>query len=489
MEGAPDISPGTVLADKYRVEKVLGVGGMGMVVAAHHMHLDERVAIKLLLPEMLSNADAVVRFAREARAAIKIKNEHVVRVMDVCTLPTGAPMMVMEYLDGDDLSALIQRHGCLPLPQVAEFVLQACEAIAEAHSLGIVHRDLKPGNLFITHRNDGSPCVKVLDFGISKVTTPGRGFDMTSTQSVMGSPLYMSPEQMSSSKHVDARTDIWAIGIILHEALTGKPPFEGESITQLVASVLTTSPAPAHTLRPDLPPGVDPVILRCLEKDPNQRFRSVRELADALAPFAPARAYGSAERIASYGGSATPASEYNPQRESPSAGWRGTLPISASPVATSPPVEAPADQLPISRTPRWIVAGVLLVAAGILVGVGVVAALGASRGKTPSPAGDEATHAATTMVSSAPVASDNAAASQASAPSASVAPLATAVATPVPPGGKKSAKTQASASAAPPATTAAPPATTAPPPATTTEAKPPPPPPKKKDIDMFDDNH
>jgi len=487
MQSMPDISPGVVLADKYRVEKVLGVGGMGMVVAAHHIALDERVAIKLLLPEMLSNNDAVQRFAREARAAIKIKNEHVVRVMDVSTLPSGAPMMVMEFLDGEDLSQLIERQGPLPLATVAEYVLQACEAIAEAHSLGIVHRDLKPANLFVTRRNDGTQCVKVLDFGISKVTGGGKGFDMTSTQSVMGSPLYMSPEQMASAKHVDGRTDIWALGVILHESLCGKPPFEGESITQLVASVLTTMPPAARTLRPDLPLGVDPVILRCLEKDPNRRWSSVREFADALAPFAPSRAHTSSERIAGYGGATMPISEYTAQRELPSAGWRGTLPLNASPGGTSPPVEAPADELPINKAPKWIVAGVLLVAAGIAVGVGVVAALGAARNHVQVSAGGDPSASASAFLSDAgPAALANPSASQ--APSASAASSGTAVAS-LPPGttgaNKKNAKGQTSASAAPPAT-GAPPATTTAPPATT-EAKPPPP--KKKDIDMFDDNH
>src|ERR1700760_4922495 len=194
-----EVREGDVLAGKFRIERVLGRGGMGVVVAATHIQLEERVALKFLLPEALGNGEAVARFAREARAAVKIKSEHVARVSDVGTLDSGSPYMVMEYLEGQDLADWVRHSGAMRPADAVEFVLQACEAIAEAHALGIVHRDLKPANLFVTRRVDGSPCVKVLDFGISKLTTPGSTSDMgmTRTSTVMGSPLYMSPEQMS----------------------------------------------------------------------------------------------------------------------------------------------------------------------------------------------------------------------------------------------------------------------------------------------------
>src|SRR4051812_29611172 len=218
MQGAPFVAgvrEGDVLAGKYRVDKILGAGGMGVVVAAHHVQLDERVAIKFLLPEALGNAEAVARFAREARAAVKIKSEHVARVIDVGTLETGAPYMVMEYLEGGDLSQVLASRGPLPVEEAVEYVLQACEAIAHAHALGIVHRDLKPANLFLIRRPDGTNAIKVLDFGISKVM-PGKSASsdnaMTRTRTVMGSPLYMSPEQMASTRDVDGRTDLWALG-------------------------------------------------------------------------------------------------------------------------------------------------------------------------------------------------------------------------------------------------------------------------------------
>ena len=295
-----EVHEGQILAGKFRIERVLGQGGMGVVVAATHLQLDERVALKFLLPEALGNPEAVARFAREARAAVKIKSEHVARVSDVGTLESGSPYMVMEYLDGKDLGDWVRNTGAMRVPDAVEFVLQACEAIAEAHALGIVHRDLKPANLFVTRRVDGSPCVKVLDFGISKLTAPGSTSDMgmTKTSTVMGSPLYMSPEQMSSTRNVDARTDIWALGIILYEVLTGRVPFEAETMPQLCGMILQDPPRPLRELRQDVPDGMQWVVLRCLEKNREGRFASVAELAAALAPFGPAGAQRSAERIA-----------------------------------------------------------------------------------------------------------------------------------------------------------------------------------------------
>jgi serine/threonine-protein kinase len=294
------VQEGEILAGKYRVERVLGVGGMGVVVSALHIQLDERVALKFLLPEALSNPEAVARFAREARAAVKIKSVHVARVSDVGTLETGAPYMVMEFLQGQDLSQLLRERGPVPYPDAVDFVLQACEALAEAHALGIVHRDLKPANLFMIIAADGAPCIKVLDFGISKVTSPGSSdpdYGMTKTQAIMGSPLYMSPEQMTSSRGVDGRSDIWAMGTILFELVCGRPPFLGETMPQLCGMILQEPPPSPRQLRPDVPEGLEAAILRCLEKDRNRRFSNVGELAAAIAPFGTRHAARSAERI------------------------------------------------------------------------------------------------------------------------------------------------------------------------------------------------
>ena len=298
--GTATVNEGQVLANKYRVERVIGEGGMGMVVAARHIQLDEFVAIKFLLPDVAQNPEAVERFAREARASIKIKSEHVVRVMDVGTLEGNVPYMVMEFLEGGDLSALIQTRGAPLSPQEAvEYVLQGCEALADAHVLGIVHRDLKPANLFLTYRSDGSPCIKVLDFGISKVTgaAGASGMSMTKTTAVMGSPLYMSPEQMASSRDVDPRSDIWALGAILYELLTGQPPFSAETLPQVCALILQSAPAPIRHFNPQVPEGLERAVLRCLEKRREDRFQNVGELAVALLDFGPKTARASVERI------------------------------------------------------------------------------------------------------------------------------------------------------------------------------------------------
>jgi serine/threonine protein kinase len=292
------VRPGDVLAGKYRVERVLGAGGMGVVVQAHHVQLDERVALKFLLPEALQNPEAVARFLREARAVVKIKGEHVARVSDVGQLENGAPYIVMEYLEGSDLSGWLKQRGALPIEMAVDFVLQACEALADAHVLGIVHRDLKPANLFCVQRSDGQLSIKVLDFGISKVMTPGAaGGDMTRTHALVGSPYYMSPEQMTSSKAVDPRTDIWSLGVILFELVTGRPPFEAEAVTELAIKIaMEPAPLVRHFIG-DVPPALEHAVAKCLEKDRTRRFQSVGELAVALKDVGSRRAAVSVDRV------------------------------------------------------------------------------------------------------------------------------------------------------------------------------------------------
>jgi serine/threonine-protein kinase len=290
---------GTILAGKYRVEGVLGVGGMGQVLLVTQTHLDERMAMKLLHAPLAQDKDIVGRFMREGKATIKIRSEHVVRVLDVGLLDTGAPYMVMELLEGRDLDRLLRQTGPQPVASTIDLVLQACEALAEAHVQGMVHRDLKPANLYLTTRADGTPLVKVLDFGISKVTgAGGADLGMTKTQSLMGSPLYMAPEQMRSMRQVDGRTDIWALGIIVHQLLSGEVPFQADTLPELCASILQDLPRPLREIRPDIPPGVEAAVLRCLEKEPQKRFGNVAELAAALAEHGTPSARTSAERIA-----------------------------------------------------------------------------------------------------------------------------------------------------------------------------------------------
>ena len=283
------VEPGVVLCGKYRIERLLGKGGMGLVACARHLDLDQSVALKLLLPEVLRNRDVVKRFRREAQAMVQLKGEHVCRVFDVGALDDGTPFMVMEYLEGQDLGLLLREQGRLTPGFAVDLVLQVCEALAEAHALGIVHRDIKPANCFLTHGPDGEPLLKVLDFGISKALGVADG-GITTSQTLIGSPSYMSPEQMHSSKNVDARTDIWALGTVLYELVSGRRPFVGDSFAALCLAV-TTKPMLALD-DVVLPDGLVEVIARCLEKQPEGRFGSMAELSAAIAPYAGTREQG-----------------------------------------------------------------------------------------------------------------------------------------------------------------------------------------------------
>jgi serine/threonine protein kinase len=284
----PEAEVGQLIAGKYRMEHVLGRGGMGVVVAALHEQLNQRVALKFLTDDAYQQPEAVARFVREARAAVQIQSEHVARVMDVGTLDSGAPYMVMEYLRGMDLKEVSTRRGALPISEAVDFVLQACDAVAEAHSLGIVHRDLKPSNLFLTERPDGSPMVKVLDFGISKAlyAIDQSQLQMTASAAIMGSPQYMSPEQIRSSKNVDARADVWALGTILHELLTGSPAYVADTVPGLLAMIVADAPPPLSSRRPGAPADLEAIILRCLQKDRELRFANVSEFARSLERYA-----------------------------------------------------------------------------------------------------------------------------------------------------------------------------------------------------------
>jgi serine/threonine protein kinase len=289
MQPESRVREGDVLAGKYRVEKVLGSGGMGVVVAARHVQLDVLVALKFMADEAFEDPDLVARFLREARAAARLRSEHIARVTDVGTLESGAPYQVMEYLEGSDLAALLSREGPQPLASAVEYIVQACEALDEAHGAGIVHRDIKPSNLFLTKRRNGTPCIKVLDFGISKadrLSSSSAKLHGTHSRAVLGSPFYMSPEQMRAARQVDARADIWALGATLYELLTGHVPFEADSLFDLALRVAQSDPRPLRELRPEVPWALEQVVFRCLEKDRDDRFTGASVLASALAPFA-----------------------------------------------------------------------------------------------------------------------------------------------------------------------------------------------------------
>jgi serine/threonine protein kinase len=285
---------GDVLAGKYRVDKILGIGGMGMVVAATHLELDQRVALKFMLPNASESPETAARFLREARAAGRLNSDHVCRMVDLGRLDSGAPYIVMEYLQGESLAALLRRHGPMRVPDAVDHILQAIEGLAEAHAHGIVHRDLKPDNLFIHRRNDGGTVLKVLDFGISKISLHGVS---TRTGDIMGSPAYMAPEQMESTRSVDQRADVWSLGVVLYQLLTGRPPFHGDTLPLLCMHVVNDDPEPMSAIRGDLPDGLEDAVMRSLQKEPDQRYPDVGELARALAPFGPTNASTSASRI------------------------------------------------------------------------------------------------------------------------------------------------------------------------------------------------
>jgi len=332
----PPVPIGSVLAGKYRIERVIGQGGMGVVVAAVHDELDQRVAIKFLSPEGAKGSEWISRFAREAKAAAKIKNEHAVKVFDVGKLESGIPYMVMEFLEGENFDEILERRGTFPLEEAADCLLQACEALAEAHLVGIVHRDLKPANLFLAHKGDGTARVKILDFGISKVDeTLAIGGAVTHTTSLVGSPLYMSPERLRGAKDVDRRADIWSLGVILQEMLTGTTPFVADTIPDIHALVLTTPPTPLHKGYPAASQELEDVVRKCLQKAPEDRFQNVLELATAIAAIVPA-VQPSVDRIAhiAVGGSG------------PRARLSSFGPVSASvPPASVPPASRPSHEL------------------------------------------------------------------------------------------------------------------------------------------------
>jgi serine/threonine-protein kinase len=277
--------PGDVVAGKYVIKDVIGRGGVGVVIAADHKALRCPVALKFLRPEVSCEPPIVQRFLREAHAAARLRSEHVARVMDAGSTDDGAAYLVMELLVGRDFATLLKEEGPLPPSRAVDYLLQACDAVAEAHSVGIVHRDLKAANLFLTRRADGRPLVKVLDFGLSKIERTPSQATITTEHHVIGSPHYMSPEQMRSSREVDARSDIWSLGVVLYTLLAGRKPFEGTYLTEVCAAVLSSKPPALSALRPELPPALVEAVERCLQVEPEDRFQTVAELIAALAPF------------------------------------------------------------------------------------------------------------------------------------------------------------------------------------------------------------
>ena len=301
--GGIPLDVGDVLAKKYRLERLVGEGGTGVVVAARHMQLDRLVAIKFLRTALASD-EIRLRFEREARAIGQIESEHVVLVLDVGTLDDGhSPFMVMEYLEGKDLARTLKEDGPLSIEDSVDCMLQVCEALEGAHAQGIIHRDLKPANLFLTRRDDGGPHIKVVDFGISKILDPkvlrgDRGpKEMTNAFTVLGSPRYMAPEQLRNSKDVDGRADLWSIGAVLFQLISGSSPFDADNNIHISLAVLTKEPTLLRSVAPHVPAELEAIVSRCLSKDRAGRFQSAAELADALQPFGSDRTRESLDRL------------------------------------------------------------------------------------------------------------------------------------------------------------------------------------------------
>jgi tRNA A-37 threonylcarbamoyl transferase component Bud32 len=283
--------PGARVAGKYRIERVVGRGGMGVVYAAHHEILDQRVALKILAPEVASQATAVARFLNEARLAARLRSDHLCQVLDAGVTENGLPFIAMELLEGCDLARLLyERRAPLPVGEATEYVVQALDAVAEAHARAVVHRDLKPSNLFLTQHPGAPPVIKVLDFGISKTDDAfGTGHvpsNITSSRAIIGSPTYMSPEQIQNVKKTDHRADIWSVGVILYELMSGTLPFRGETPGEIFVQIIEGQATPLSRLRPEIPVTLSEIVARCLRRNVDERFENVVALAEALAPYA-----------------------------------------------------------------------------------------------------------------------------------------------------------------------------------------------------------
>ncbi len=368
---------------------------MGYVVAARHLQLGQMVALKFMRDEVCT-PDYKSRFLREARNTVRLKSKHVSRVLDVGALEGGAPYMVMEYLEGTDLSQLLHKRGPVPAHEACEYILQACEAIAEAHGHGIVHRDLKPANLFLTRGQSGEPVVKVLDFGVSKVLDLGMEDDtnpggrprherpdsvVTKASDLLGSPSYMAPEQIVSAADADARSDVWSLGVILFRLISGKAPFHATSLGELIQGIMHGPIPSLREARPDLPQGLEHIVAHCLQRDRNNRLGDVIELARMLAPYAGPVATPSLERIAILGPALVASAPPPATPSTPSFNSHGGSAWTSPPIqpVRSEAVEAGKDFTPVTAG-IWAAVFVLIVAVSAV----MVAKIAGSRREDPT---------------------------------------------------------------------------------------------------------
>ncbi|MDB4940522.1 MAG: Serine/threonine protein kinase PrkC, regulator of stationary phase, partial [Labilithrix sp.] len=297
---SPYPAPGEIIDGAWRVEKILGEGGMGAVALAWDLFLHTPVAIKFMNPQFAAFPGAEQRFLNEGRASALIKSDHVVPVTKAGKTAGGTPFLVMEALEGHDLAEVIARDGAsgLSVERTVHLVMQVLRALQAAHAIGIIHRDLKPSNCFVVTKDGEPDFVKILDFGISKVQQPGSQ-SLTQTNSALGTPLYMSPEQARSPRDVDTRSDLYSVGVILYELLTGRTPFSSESgeLTEILFKLFTADAPPVQSLRPDLPDELAAVVHKALAREVDERFATAAEMAEALAPWANASSLAMLARI------------------------------------------------------------------------------------------------------------------------------------------------------------------------------------------------
>jgi eukaryotic-like serine/threonine-protein kinase len=350
---------GTLIDDKYEVDGHIGEGGMGFVVSAKHVRLGTKVAVKFLHAHAATLPEFVERFQQEARAASTIASEHVVRVSDVGTMKTGEPFIVMEYLQGRDLATELEKRGPLPFTEVAGYLLEACEGLAHAHRARILHRDLKPANLFLAEQN-GRTILKVLDFGISKNLNPDTDAHLTATSAMLGTALYMAPEQLRKRKDVDERVDVWALGVILYELVSGNVPFIGESLPEIITLILDGEFPPLENCVQGLPPAFVAVVNTCLCVDRDERFRTVTDLAQALAPFAKTELRSITDRISLI---VPPVGAAERKSRPPSTGALGALSIGQA--KTGPVSDAPKQPSRSGRVFIGLGAALVTIAGGI----------------------------------------------------------------------------------------------------------------------------